>query len=62
MKLDGAGPGVRKLNPLIFGGPVIRNPLGVARERTLHDQIFDECRSRGWVAFHGSMAARTHRT
>jgi sulfite reductase beta subunit-like hemoprotein len=31
-------------------------------ERDLHAQIFDECRRRGWIAFHGSMAERTHRT
>lgn len=31
-------------------------------ERDLHALIFDECRKRGWIAFHGSMAARTHRT
>ncbi len=34
----------------------------VRLEADLHDQIFDECRRRLWVAFHGSMAARTHRT
>ncbi len=32
------------------------------KEADLHDQIYDECRLRGWVVFHGSMAARTHRT
>jgi hypothetical protein len=30
-------------------------------ERDLHYQIFDECRRRGWIAFHGSMSERTHR-
>lgn len=30
-------------------------------ERDLHSQIFDECRRRGWIAFHGSMSERTHR-
>jgi hypothetical protein len=35
---------------------------GVKREADLHAQIFDECRRRGWIAFHGSMAERTHRT
>lgn len=34
----------------------------VKHERDLHSQIFDECRRRGWVAFHGSMSERTHRT
>jgi hypothetical protein len=31
-------------------------------ERDLHSQIFDECRRRGWIALHGSMSERTHRT
>ena len=58
------GPGVRKLNPGICG--VVEDPtrsrLGHSQERTIHDEIFDECRARRWIAFHGSMAARTHRT
>ena len=32
------------------------------REGDLHDQILTECRKRGWIAFHGSMASRTKRT
>jgi hypothetical protein len=32
------------------------------KERDLHEKIFAECRRRGWVVFHGSMAERTHRT
>ena len=32
------------------------------READLHAQIFDECRRRGWIALHGSMAERTCRT
>jgi hypothetical protein len=31
-------------------------------EADLHSQIFNECRRRGWIAFHGSMSERTHRT
>jgi hypothetical protein len=31
-------------------------------ESDLHNQIFDECQRRGWIALHGSMASRTHRT
>lgn len=31
-------------------------------ERDLHARIFDECRRRGWIALHGSMSERTHRT
>ena len=43
-------------NPQPSSGP------GVDRESDLHAQIFDECRRRGWIALHGSMAERTHRT
>ena len=28
----------------------------------MHEAIFDECRRRGWIALHGSMAERTCRT
>lgn len=35
---------------------------GVMREAELHEEIFDECRRRGWIALHGSMAERTCRT
>ena len=31
-------------------------------EAALHDFILEECRRRGWLAFHGSMAHRTKRT
>jgi Holliday junction resolvase-like predicted endonuclease len=34
----------------------------VAVESDLHEQIFSECRRRGWIAFHGAMSERTHRT
>lgn len=34
----------------------------VSAESVLHDQIIDECKRRGWVAFHGSMAHKTFRT
>ncbi|MCU0784662.1 MAG: VRR-NUC domain-containing protein [Verrucomicrobia bacterium] len=34
----------------------------VSREAELHEEIFDECRRRGWIALHGSMAERTCRT
>lgn len=33
----------------------------VKREGDLHEQIIYECDRRGWIAFHGSMAHRTHR-
>lgn len=35
---------------------------GQEHEKDLHNQIFNECRRRGWIAFHGSMAERSHRT
>lgn len=31
-------------------------------EAELHAKVFDECRRRGWIAFHGSMSERTSRT
>jgi Holliday junction resolvase-like predicted endonuclease len=34
----------------------------VERESKLHGEIYDECRRRGWIALHGSMAERTCRT
>lgn len=63
MKLEGIGNGVRKLNPLLFSG-ARPNRLKVSgtSEKSLHAEIFDECRRRGWIALHGSMAERTHRT
>lgn len=36
--------------------------LGTDDERKLHDDIAAECKRRGWLAFHGSMAHRTKRT
>ena len=35
---------------------------GCDKESKLHEQIFDECRRRGWIALHGAMSERTHRT
>jgi hypothetical protein len=34
----------------------------VLDESKLHDDILVECRRRGWIAFHGSMAHATFRT
>lgn len=34
---------------------------GVERESDLHNDIMAECKRRGWIAFHGSMAERTAR-
>lgn len=42
--------------------PVIAVAGVTERESELHDKIFDACRSRGWIAFHGSMSERTSRT
>src|SRR5512137_685484 len=55
---------LRRLNPHLFGtGSAARGTRnGAIRERELHEEIFDECRRRGWVALHGSMAERTCRT
>jgi hypothetical protein len=35
---------------------------GGTEESGLHDEISDYCKSRGWLAFHGSMAHRAMRT
>lgn len=52
-----------RLNPHLFGGRTGRTGLtGAGRECDLHEEIFDECRRRGWIALHGSMAERTCRT
>lgn len=55
---------LRRLNPHLFGtrNTERRARNGVAREASLHEEIFDECRRRGWIALHGSMAERTCRT
>ena len=54
-----------RLNPHLFRNRPEAVGFGreaADRERDLHDQIFDECRARGWIALHGSMAERTCRT
>lgn len=55
---------LRRLNPHLFGtrSPERGARNGVVREASLHEEIFDECRRRGWIALHGSMAERTCRT
>lgn len=35
---------------------------GMTRESDLHQAILNECKRRGWIAFHGSMAHSTFRT
>ena len=54
-----------KLNPHLFGVSRVEGRganAGVSREASLHEEIFAECRRRGWIALHGSMAERTCRT
>lgn len=53
---------LRRLNPHLFAARPQAPQGGVERESDLHDEVFDECRRRGWIALHGSMAARTQRT
>ena len=64
MNLPIPTPTLARLNPHLFAQPLgtagRRN--GVSQEAKLHDAIFDECRRRGWIALHGSMAERTCRT
>jgi len=64
MKLPIPTPTLAKLNPHLFGtrSPERGARNGVVREASLHEEIFDECRRRGWIALHGSMAERTCRT
>ena len=63
MNLPIPTPTLARLNPHLFA-PAVRPPLGAgsACEASLHEEIFDECRARGWIALHGSMAERSHRT
>ena len=53
---------LRRLNPHLFGPLPSPGTRGVSCEADLHEEIFDECRRRGWIALHGSMAERTCRT
>jgi len=69
MNLPIPSPTLARLNPHLFS-PSGRAPLlkgqsghtGTVREAELHEAIFDDCRARGWIALHGSMAERTCRT
>ena len=53
---------LRRLNPHLFNPLPSAGASGVSRESELHEEIFNECRARGWIALHGSMAERTCRT
>jgi len=64
MNLPNPTPTLARLNPHLFGtrSPERGTRKRVTREAELHEEIFDECRRRGWIALHGSMAERTCRT
>ena len=62
MNLPIPTPTLARLNPHLFSSPRSVGASGVSREAELHEEIFDECRRRGWIALHGSMAERTCRT
>ncbi|MEY2408251.1 MAG: hypothetical protein QOF48_921 [Verrucomicrobiota bacterium] len=64
MELNRINPNeaLRRLNPHLFPPPPSPGTGGVPRESELHEKIFNECRRRGWIALHGSMAERTCRT
>jgi Holliday junction resolvase-like predicted endonuclease len=55
---------LRRLNPHLFETRSAERGTrnGVSSEACLHEAVFDECRRRGWIALHGSMAERTCRT
>lgn len=50
-----------KRGPLVIGD-VNLGEGHVDEEIPLHNEILKECERRGWLAFHGSTAHRTHRT
>lgn len=67
MNLPNPTPTLARLNPHLFTGQrsEVRGQnrhTGLVREAELHEEIFAECRRRGWIALHGSMAERTCRT
>ena len=62
MNLPIPTPTLARLNPHLFSPRPARGTGEVTREAELHEEIYDECRRRGWIALHGSMAERTCRT
>ena len=67
MNLPIPTPTLARLNPHLFRSQRAEargqnGDRGTVREADLHEEIFDECRRRGWIALHGSMAERTCRT
>ena len=41
---------------------MLRPDVPVEREKDLHEFIFSDARSRGWIVLHGAMSERTART
>ena len=67
MNLPMPTPTLARLNPHLFcpvaqSGKQKPESGNFRKEAELHEEIFDECRTRGWIALHGSMAERTCRT
>jgi Holliday junction resolvase-like predicted endonuclease len=67
MNLPNPTPTLARLNPHLFGARSAEcggqnRHTGSEREAELHEEVFAECRRRGWIALHGSMAERTCRT
>ena len=60
--LSSVSDAVRRLNPELYRGTEPKPVKPLKCEADLHDAIIDDCRSRGWIYLHGSMAERTHRT
>ncbi len=62
--LNDLPPHLREANAHLFPAQAaaIAGGHGMTDEAELHCKIYDECMARGWIALHGSMAARTHRT
>lgn len=48
----------RRLGALTHAGTVAK----VDKERVLHEQALEYCKSKGWLVFHGSMAHSAFRT
>ena len=63
---DNPLPSFRKRNPHLYP-PTSEGDQELARDSSkseayLHAEIIQDCRRRGWIYLHGSMASETHRT